>query len=67
MVRKRSRLSGLRAAHELERRSPNDRSPSGYAQVVQEFQGTTLTRVYNYGLDLIRRSFSGALLFAVFD
>ena len=32
-----------------------DRNPSGYAQVLEEYQGTSLTRVYNYGLALINQ------------
>jgi RHS repeat-associated protein len=28
-------------------------NPSGYAQVLEEYRGTTLTNVYNYGLGLI--------------
>jgi RHS repeat-associated protein len=31
----------------------DDRNPSGYAQVLEEYQGTSLSRVYNYGLALI--------------
>ncbi|MGD0816309.1 MAG: hypothetical protein ABSA83_22175 [Verrucomicrobiota bacterium] len=31
----------------------DDRNPSGYVQVLEEHQGTTLSRVYNYGLGLI--------------
>ena len=33
----------------------DDRNPSGYAQVLEEYQGTSLTRVYNYGLALINQ------------
>ena len=31
----------------------DDRNPSGYVQVLEEYQGTNLSRVYNYGLSLI--------------
>jgi RHS repeat-associated protein len=31
----------------------DDRNPSGYAQVLEERQGSNLIRVYNYGLSLI--------------
>ncbi len=31
----------------------DDRNPSGYAQVLEEYQGSGLNRVYNYGLALI--------------
>ena len=41
----------------------DDRNPSGYAQVVEEYQGMSLSRVYNYGLALIsqRTVTSGAV------
>jgi len=38
----------------------DDRNPSGYAQVLEEYQGSTLSRVYNYGLTLISQQISGA-------
>jgi RHS repeat-associated protein len=31
----------------------DDRNPSGYVQVLEEYQNSGLSRVYNYGLDLI--------------
>jgi RHS repeat-associated protein len=31
----------------------DDANPSGYSQVLEEYRGTTLTNVYNYGLNLI--------------
>jgi RHS repeat-associated protein len=31
----------------------DDRNPSGYAQVLEEYTGTTLSRVYNYGMALV--------------
>jgi len=31
----------------------DDRNPSGYVQVLEEYQGSTLNATYNYGLDLI--------------
>ena len=38
----------------------DDRNPSGYAQVLEEYQGSTLSRVYNYGLALVsQRQASG--------
>jgi RHS repeat-associated protein len=41
----------------------DDRNPSGYAQVVEEFTGLTLSKVYTYGLALIsqRQVSSGAV------
>jgi RHS repeat-associated protein len=37
----------------------DDRNPSGYMQVLEEYQGSTLSRVYNYGLDLISQKTGG--------
>src|ERR1700733_7916398 len=38
----------------------DDRNPSGYVQVLEEYQGSSLSRVYNYGLALIsQRQVSG--------
>jgi len=38
----------------------DDRNPSGYGQVVEEYTGTSLSRVYNYGLALVsQRQVSG--------
>jgi len=31
----------------------DDENPSGYAQVLEEYQGSSLSRVYNYGMALI--------------
>ena len=40
----------------------DDRNPSGYAQVLEEYQGSTLSKVYNYGLSLIsQRTTTGTL------
>jgi RHS repeat-associated protein len=33
----------------------DDRNPGGYMQVVEEYQGSSLNVVYNYGLDLINQ------------
>jgi RHS repeat-associated protein len=38
----------------------DDRNPSGYAQVLEEYQGTNLSRVYNYGLALISERQAGS-------
>jgi RHS repeat-associated protein len=47
----------------------DDRNPSGYVQVLEEHQGTNLTRVYNYGLTLIsqRQEPSGTVSYYGFD
>jgi len=47
----------------------DDRNPSGYAQVVEEYQGTTPSRVYCYGLDLIsqRQATSSAVSYYGYD
>jgi RHS repeat-associated protein len=38
----------------------DDRNPTGYTQVLEEYTGTNLSRVYNYGLALIsQRQISG--------
>jgi RHS repeat-associated protein len=41
----------------------DDRNPSGYAQVLEEYQGSSLSRVYNYGLALVsqRQASSGTI------
>ena len=38
----------------------DDRNPSGYAQVLEEYQSSTLTALYNYGLDLISQKQAGS-------
>ena len=47
----------------------DDRNPSGYAQVLEEYQITGLSRVYNYGLDLIsqRQVSSGTVSYYGYD
>lgn len=47
----------------------DDRNPSGYAQVVEEYQGTKLSRVYDFGLDLIsqRQVVSGTVSYYGYD
>lgn len=37
----------------------DDRNPSGHAQVLEEYQGSSLERVYNYGLALISQQATG--------
>lgn len=44
----------------------DSQNPSGYAQVLEEKTGTTLTRVYTYGLDLISQRDLGANLLSYF-
>src|SRR5262249_13326775 len=39
----------------------DDRNPSGYIQVLEEWTNSSLSRVYNYGLDLINQKTLGAL------
>jgi RHS repeat-associated protein len=47
----------------------DDRNPSGYSQVLEEYQITGLNRVYNYGLDLIsqRQVSSGTVSYYGYD
>jgi RHS repeat-associated protein len=45
----------------------DDRNPTGYAQVVEEYQGSTLTAVYTHGLDLISQRRSGTVSYYVYD
>jgi|GEM_PF-1575289 len=45
----------------------DDRNPTGYAQVVEEYQGSTLTAVYTHGLDLISQRRSGTVNYYVYD
>ena len=50
----------------------DDRSPSGYAQVVEEYQSisagaATLTTVYTYGFDLITQRRSGNVRYFCYD
>lgn len=44
----------------------DSQNPSGYAQVLEEKTGATLTRVYTYGLDLIAQRDLGANLLSYF-
>jgi len=39
----------------------DDRNPSGYAQVLEEHQGATLSRWYNYGMDLVSQIQPGSV------
>ena len=51
----------------------DDRNPSGYAQVLEEHESvnrgaTTVSRVYNYGLDLIsQREVGGTVYYFIYD
>ena len=38
----------------------DDRNPSGYVQVVEEYQGNTLSVIYNYGLNVISQKQIGS-------
>ena len=44
----------------------DDRNPTGYAQVVEEYQGS-LTAVYTHGLDLVSQRRSGTVSYFVYD
>ena len=47
----------------------DDRNPSGYVQVLEEYQSSSLSRVYNYGLSLIsqRQVSSGTVSYYGYD
>ncbi len=47
----------------------DDRNPSGYVQVLEEYQGSSLSKVYNYGLNLIsqRQVSSGTVSYYGYD
>lgn len=45
----------------------DNRNPSGYAQVLEEKTGTTLTKTYAYGLDLISQRQSSTTSFYGYD
>ena len=47
----------------------DDRNPSGYVQVLEEYQGSSLSRGYNYGLNLIsqRQVSSGTVSYYGYD
>jgi len=45
----------------------DDRNPTGYPQVVEEYQGSTLTVVYTHGLNLVSQRRSGTVSYYVQD
>ena len=49
-----SKTVGATATHYL----LDDRNPSGYVQVLEEYQGSSLSRIYNYGMALEYQSAS---------
>jgi RHS repeat-associated protein len=45
----------------------DDRNPSGYVQVLEEYQGSSLNRVYNYGLQLVSEKQTGVTSYYGYD
>lgn len=45
----------------------DDRNPTGYSQVVEEYQGSTLSVVYTHGLNLVSQRRSGTVSYYVQD